>query len=185
MGVELTDDQYVDLVRRARRQGGGFFWTVFGLILMGLLVLLTLDHFGKLPPELVEKIVGKPQAVFSTPVPAPGLPAPVIRENPPPPVPTPPQPAIMAAPDSPTPTATPQPTATPDPTDMTRLTAIAIRFAPTETAMAVEWKAIEGPYFYDPYTLATPGAGFQGYVERECSKGVQSWFLEQMCQEGE
>lgn len=116
--VEMTEAEYRKLRRAAgRQQNGGLFWAVFGLVLIGLLVILFLDHFGKLPPELVERIAGKPQVLFSTPVPEQPvvLPPAVIRENPIPPLPTPgpireQQPAVIAAPqEQPTsiPTATP------------------------------------------------------------------------------
>lgn len=81
--VELTEAEYMQLTRKQR---GSPFWTVFAVLLMLILVLLTLDHFGKLPQGLVEQIAGPPQVQFSTPQAglggAPRLPTPPPRFTP-------------------------------------------------------------------------------------------------------
>lgn len=67
MSVELTDDQYLDLLLRGRKQkqSGGWFWALFAVGLLFLMTVLTLDHFGLISPALVDKLVGTPQTTFS------------------------------------------------------------------------------------------------------------------------
>lgn len=172
-----------------RRIWGAVVNIVLGLFLVSLsvaLLVLLADRFGAIPHALVDRALGTPQTTFQTRQETQGG----GRR---PPTITPGLTSFYGAPSQPSredqgmggePTATAAPAQL---TADTHLTAIAIQLAPTETAQAVEWAAIEGPYFYDPYTLATPEPGFGGYVAGECGdkeKVKESFLLQQMC-EGE
>lgn len=200
--IEIPDEQYVDYVqlrrqRDAPKQKRGILrriWdavvkTVFGvfiLLLCAAFFLLILDRLRFIPPTIVDRAVGTPQTSFQTRQGGAGG----ARQQP---TITPGLTPFYGAPGETNQGAggEEESTATPAPTADTQLTAIAIKFAPTETAQAAEWEGLAADghrYFYDPYTLATPEPGFGGYVEGQCSdeeKVKASFLLQQMCGGGE
>jgi hypothetical protein len=195
-------DRYIDeRIRRAMHPKRGIVGRVWGLItgliwlvLIGLVIAVfafaARVQYG-LPIPLPQSLVSTAAVTFSTAA----APLPTARQVP---VggaqPVPAQPAFVDHGAAPWPTLTPtaeEATDTPALTSNTQLTAIAVKFAPTETAQAVEWRALSAndyQYFYDPYTLQTPETGFVEGVKEKCrdpEKVKASATLQLFCGGGE
>lgn len=191
MSIELTDNQYLDLVLQARgaqkapshRLGcSGLIIGLLMLTMIGAFAILTAHTLGYIPSAWYGAYIGTPQTTFSTPA-VPAQQQPVVQSqqrytpfySQPDAAPI-AQPAPVLQGDLPGATATPMPTQE------------GVFWTPEEqTAFAVEATATSEA-FYDSQTLATPEPTFVQYVNEQCQdaeKVKRSWLLQQMCTGGD
>lgn len=169
MSIELTDDQYLDLLLRARQPAkkrrplgcGGLVYGALALAMIAAFAVLTADRLGYVPPSVMGPFVGTPQVVFSTQPTGVGQ----VQQR----QPVAPLPVSAGAPAWPT--LTPEPEATQEPT---------LTIPPVPTATEGFWNATEIAAFtatseawYDPSTLPTAEPAFVEYAAKACQDPEQ------------
>ena len=163
MSIELTDEQYLELLLQAREKQGGrrrrfslggcVVWLACGVIFFGTLAVMLPQIAAIYPVPVLSTMFVTPQIVVGTPLP-------VMRQQQPS---GDAQPAALPPSDqgaAPWPTLTPEPP-TPEPTQ-----------APVPTSFWTEeeraaWTATAEAW-HDPQTLPTAPPDFAKYVDERC-----------------